>query len=135
MLSRKRWTLWVLVNTSYIMEYKLRERVNYICSNWYITILNYLSEFKFKVACLICNCKLYENYSKWEKKIMELRFHKLEFTKYKIFESSCNNTYIQLYKITQMQMIFLKNIRIFEYIHLIIQTNISWKLMINIQIM
>lgn len=62
------------------MEYKLRERVNYICSNWYITILNYLSEFK--VACLICNCKLYENYSKWEKKIMELRFHKLEFTKY-----------------------------------------------------
>lgn len=64
------------------MEYKLRERVNYICSNWYITILNYLSEFKFKVACLKCNCKLYENYSKWEKKIMELRFHKLEFTKY-----------------------------------------------------
>lgn len=44
--------------------------------------MNYLSEFKSKVACLICNCKLYENYSKWEKKIMKLRFHKLEFTKY-----------------------------------------------------
>lgn len=51
------------------MEYKLREKGELYSFELIYNCLEFeLSEFKFKVACLKCNCKLYGNYSNGKRK-------------------------------------------------------------------